>query len=170
VASGQPELVPRAYVSIGSNIDREENVRAAVEALEARFGRVLRSRIFETAAVGFEGTPFLNLAAAFDTKLSPLEVVAVLKGIEDSRGRQRDVPRLSARTLDIDLLLYDDLVCTQEGLQLPRDETIRHAFVLCPLADLAPDLVHPVLKRTMAELWAAFDADAEPLRPVALEV
>ena len=95
-------------------------------------------------------------------------MAAELKAIEDRNGRLRSGPRFSARTLDLDLLLYDDLVL--ETPRIPRDEILRYAFVLRPLAELDPQLVHPVTGRSMAELWAEFDASGQPMRQVALDL
>ena len=97
------------------------------------------------------------------------KVTQILHEIENAHGRTREGPRFSSRTLDIDMLLYDDLVMHNGKLELPRDEITRNAFVLWPLAEIAPDLKHPVLKKTYANLWAAFDKDRQPLWPVGFE-
>lgn len=159
----------RVYVSIGSNIDRSRNIRAALDALAARFSNLAQSQVYESIAVGFAGDPFYNLVAAFDAEETPQEIVRVLHGIEERQGRERGGERFAPRTLDIDLLLYDDL-CMREGkLVLPRDEITRYAFVLRPLAELAPELRHPVSGRTYAELWRDFADDDQDLWPVELE-
>ena len=158
----------RVYVSVGSNIERERHVRAALVALEQRFGSVAVSTIYESAAVGFDGAAFYNLVVAFDTDEEVHAVAAALDAIEDANGRRRNGPRFSSRTLDLDLLLYDDLVLDEPGLRLPRKEIPDYAFVLKPLLELAPDGVHPVSGRRYAELWAEFDVDSQPLRPVTL--
>jgi 2-amino-4-hydroxy-6-hydroxymethyldihydropteridine diphosphokinase len=90
-----------------------------------------------------------------------------LSEIEDANQRDRSGPKFSSRTLDLDLLLYDDLVLSENGLTLPRDEILKNAFVLWPLAEIAPELKHPVVKKTYAELWAEFDRAKERLRPIA---
>ncbi len=158
----------RVYVSIGSNIEREQNIRAGLVELERRFGPLTLSTVYESEAVGFSGDNFYNLVAAFDTALTPQQVAAELRAIEENHGRVRNGPRFSSRTLDIDLLLYDALILQEGKLELPRDEITKNAFVLLPLAELAPDLEHPVLHQRYADLWARFDQASQPLWPVEL--
>jgi len=148
--------VPRIWISIGSNIDAEANVLAAVTALKAAFGAPLLSPVYRTAAIGFEGPPFLNLVAGFDTDLPPGQVLSTLAGIEDSLGRRRGPDRFDSRTVDLDLLTYGDQTLSIAGKELPRDEILDYAFVLKPLADVAPGEHHPVDGRTYRELWRAF--------------
>jgi len=158
------------YVSIGSNLDPESMVRKAIVALRKEFGNVDCSPIYHGAAVGFDGAPFLNLVCRFDSDLPVTTIDRLLHQIEDRNGRRRDGPDVSSRTLDLDLLLYDDLCLQQDRIKLPRDEITRYAFVLRPLADLAPDLKYPGSSITMAELWQRFDADAPPLVRVPLSL
>jgi 2-amino-4-hydroxy-6-hydroxymethyldihydropteridine diphosphokinase len=143
-----------AWLSLGSNQQPEANLRAAAAALRARFGAVRFSPVYRTRAVGFDGPDFLNAAAALDTELDPETLDAWLHALEDAQGRRRDVPRFSSRTLDVDLLLYDDKVLTGPGnLRLPRPELVEQAFVLRPMLDLAPSLRHPLLGKTLLQLW-----------------
>jgi 2-amino-4-hydroxy-6-hydroxymethyldihydropteridine diphosphokinase len=145
------------FVSIGSNIDRAANVASAVGMLNDTFGALRVSSVFESAAVGFDGDPFFNLVVGFSTVRSVQEVAEQLADIEERHGRERDSKKFSARTLDLDLLLYGDEVIRLDRLNLPRDEIARYAFVLQPLAELAPDRSHPVLGQTYRELWQAYD-------------
>jgi 2-amino-4-hydroxy-6-hydroxymethyldihydropteridine diphosphokinase len=155
----------RAYLSLGSNVEPRRYLRAALEELRQRFGEIAVSPAYRSKSVGFDGPDFVNLAVGLETDLSPEALNAWLHALEDRHGRRRDVPRYSDRTLDVDIVLYDDLVQQGKGhLEIPRKE-LRHAFVLRPLADIAPDARHPVDGRTMAELWAAFPAEREPLAP-----
>ncbi|MGE3772988.1 MAG: 2-amino-4-hydroxy-6-hydroxymethyldihydropteridine diphosphokinase [Gammaproteobacteria bacterium] len=156
----------RAWISIGSNIAPERNVGAALELLAADFGTLVCSPAYRTPAVGFEGEDFLNMVVGLDTDLSPPALAQRLREIEDRCGRVRGAARFSARTLDLDLLSYDDRVLDADGLVLPRPEILEQAFVLGPLADVAPDDMHPLRHETYAALWRAMNA--APLTPAAL--
>lgn len=149
--------MPRGYISIGSNIDRDKNIPASLQALEHRFGKLIVSSIYETEPVGFSGDLFYNLIVGFDSDLDVKEVAQQLRQIELDRGRTRDCRKFTARTLDLDLILYGNLVLRDEQLQIPRDEIERYAFVLEPLAEIAPTLKHPVSHISYAELWDKFD-------------
>ena len=156
----------RAYLSLGSNQDAEAHLARAARELRERFGAVRLSPLYRTPAVGFDGADFLNAAAIVETELDPVALDAWLHALEDAHGRRRDVPRFSDRPLDIDLVFYDELVLRGPGnLELPRPE-LRHAFVLKPLCDLAPDYRVPGDGRRLAELWEAHADFGNP--PVAL--
>lgn len=158
----------RVYVSLGSNIEREKHLRGGLSDLRAAFGALDLSPVYESSAVGFEGEPFLNLVAAFDTDQSIEAVDAELSRIEERHGRVRGGERFAPRTLDIDLLLFGDHVQRRPGLTVPRDEILVYAFVLKPLADLAGEERHPLEGRSYAELWAEFDDPSQVLRPAAV--
>ncbi|MCG5523409.1 2-amino-4-hydroxy-6-hydroxymethyldihydropteridine diphosphokinase [Ectothiorhodospira haloalkaliphila] len=158
----------RAFVSIGTNVNREWHVEVARQELLGAFREVTFSPVYETGAVGFDGSPFYNLAAGFITDQPPETLVASLKAMESRHGRQRGGERFADRTLDLDLLLLGDLVLEAPGVQLPRDEIIRHAFVLGPLADIAADVIHPVLQTPIGRLWETFDPAGQWLRRVDL--
>jgi 2-amino-4-hydroxy-6-hydroxymethyldihydropteridine diphosphokinase len=158
----------RAYLSLGSNLEPQRHLRAALDELRARFGAIEVSPAYRSRAVGFDGADFVNLAVALDTGLEPEALNDWLHALEDRHGRRRDVPRYADRTLDVDIVLYDQRVIEGPGhLQIPRAE-LKHAFVLRPLADIAPQLRHPLSGRSMAELWAAFPQQSEPLETVPL--
>lgn len=154
------------YISLGSNIERERNTRSGVESLRRRFGKLALSSVYESEAVGFEGDAFYNMVIACEVDEDVHAINRALAEIEDAHGRDRSGPRFSSRTLDLDLLLYDDLVLDENGLRLPREEILKNAFVLWPLAELVPDLAHPVAGKTYAELWVDFDKSKETLAPI----
>jgi 2-amino-4-hydroxy-6-hydroxymethyldihydropteridine diphosphokinase len=155
----------QVYVSIGSNIDREQNIDAALRALAADYGELEQSSVYESDAVGFDSTPFYNLVVGFRTADSPRAVQERLHAIENRHGRLRTA-ELSARTLDLDLLLYDDRVMSEGKLVLPRNDIDRYAFVLAPLAEIAGSAQHPVTGTRYAEMWAAFDDSRQVLTRV----
>ncbi len=142
------------FVSIGTNVNRERCIRLAVTMLRETFGGIRFSSVYETAAVGFDGDPFFNLAAGFDSRHAPEKLIGIFRGIENRCGRRRDAPRFSARSVDIDLLLYGDRVAAESGLVLPRPEITQQDYVLAPLAEIAPTVVHPLTQQTIAALWA----------------
>lgn len=143
-----------AYLGLGSNVDALNNISHAVQALRVEFGEVHLSPVYRNAAVGFKGNAFLNLAARVDTSLQPMELRRYLRRLEQTHGRDRTAPKWSDRTLDIDILLYDDLVTYDSKLEIPRKEILKFAHVLKPLADIAPGLIHPSEGICFAELWA----------------
>lgn len=158
----------RAYLSLGSNQDAARHLRQALAELRDRFGPVTVSPVYRTPAVGFDGGDFLNCAAIVASDLDPVALDAWLHELEDAHGRRRDVPRFSDRPLDVDIVFYDDLVLRGPGhLQLPRPE-LEHAFVLKPLADIAPDYRDPVSRRTLAQLWAGHPQHDQPPGTVVL--
>jgi len=149
--------MPRVFVSIGSNIDRENSIRGAVRELAAHYAPLTLSPVYESKAHGFEGDNFYNLVAGFDTA-EPIERIKdMLSHIESRFGRSRRENHFSARTLDLDLLLYDDIVRHDSRVNLPHPDIRRYAFVLRPLAEIAPDLRHPETGLICARMWQQFD-------------
>jgi 2-amino-4-hydroxy-6-hydroxymethyldihydropteridine diphosphokinase len=147
--------VGTAYLSLGSNQDALAHLARARRELEARFPGARFSPLYRTPAVGFDGADFLNAGAVVHSDLGLVELDAWLHALEDAHGRRRDVPRFSDRPLDVDVVFYDDLVFQGPGnLRVPRPE-LRHAFVLKPLAGLAPTYHEPESGQTLAQLWAA---------------
>ncbi len=167
----------RVCLSLGSNVAPRGHLRAAVAALRTAFDDVVVSPVYRFPAVGYDGPDFLNAAALITTSLSPAALNDWLHALEDAQGRDRSGPRYSDRTLDIDIVLYDALVTAadvQSGsapalvLQIPRDE-LQHAFVLKPLAEIAPDWCHPVTGVALAALWATHAEHDVPFARVALD-
>lgn len=159
----------RVYISIGSNIDQEHHIRAGVDELKAHYGELVISSVYESEAVGFEGDNFYNLVVGLDTDEGVEQVSQQLRVIEDHHGRTRSGPRFSARTLDLDLLSYDELVLKEGGFDIPREEITENAFVLWPLAEIAPDTEHPLLHQSYRSLWEAYDKSRQQLWVIPLE-
>jgi len=159
----------RVFLGLGSNIERERYLNAGLDALEALFGELLLSPVYDSEAIGFEGHPFLNLVVSIETQMSVGELARLLRHIETEHGRPENAPRFSPRQLDIDILTYDDLTGVVEGVELPRGEILENAFVLRPLADLAGGTVHPLSKKTYAQLWSEFAQESQRLCRVAFQ-
>jgi 2-amino-4-hydroxy-6-hydroxymethyldihydropteridine diphosphokinase len=154
------------YVSVGSNVAPAENLRLALAGLRKRFGELEVSSVYRNPAVGFEGDDFLNLVLRFRTAESPAAIIAELERLHVLAGRVRGPDPFSSRTLDLDLLLYGDAVLPDPAIRVPREDIRKYAFVLGPLAELAPELRHPVTGETMAALWAGFDQAGHQLQRV----
>jgi len=166
VAGGTPVDV---YVSAGSNVRPHQHLARALELIARDFGPLRLSRVYENAPVGFAGENFLNLVLAFTTRLSLAAVLERLHQVEEACGRPRGAPKWEPRNLDLDVLLYGDAVGEFPGAVLPRPDLLRRAFMLGPLAEIAPTLAHPTLQRPIGALWAEFDRAEHPLTPVALD-
>jgi 2-amino-4-hydroxy-6-hydroxymethyldihydropteridine diphosphokinase len=162
-----PRPVP-VYVAAGSNVAPLESLTRALDALRARFDDLRVSPAYRNRAVGFEGEDFINLVVGFTTRLPLAALLEELHAVEALCGRSRGAPKYEPRRMDLDVLLYGDLVGEFPGARLPRPDLLRRAFMLGPLADLAPDVRHPTLGVTIAELWSAFDRAAHPLERIAL--
>ncbi len=147
----------RVYLGIGSNIDREQHITAALDALQKTFGDLIISSVYESEAVGFAGDHFFNLVVGIDTALTVGELSAFLRNIEHENGRARSSERFAARTLDIDILTYGSESGKIDGIQLPRDEILKNAFVLLPLSGIAAEEIHPTEKQSYAALWRAYN-------------
>ncbi len=160
----------QVFIGVGSNREREKHIRAGIRALAAVFRNLRISTVYENRAVGFDGANFYNFVVGCETDLEVEQVAGQLHRIEEEYGRDRSGLYPHTITLDLDLLLYDDLVLTQGALQLPRADIDRYAFVLCPLAELAPDLRHPVSGKTCASLWSEFDTAGQALQPVEFDL
>jgi 2-amino-4-hydroxy-6-hydroxymethyldihydropteridine diphosphokinase len=159
--------MPQVFVAAGSNVAPLEHMARATGELARAFPDVRFSPWYQNRAAGFDGSDFINLVAAFRTELSIDDLLVVLRGIEALCGRPREAPRWAPRTMDLDVLLYGDLICQRSGVTLPRPDLLVRAYMLGPLADLAPDLVHPSAGVTIGQLWRRFDKAAHPLERVA---
>jgi len=161
--------MPEVYIGAGSNVDPRRHLRAGLVALADRYGLLKVSPVYRNSAVGFAGDDFLNLVIGLETDEPVGEVARYLGEVEAANGRTRTEEKFSPRTLDLDLLLYGNLVGEFDGVELPRSEITRYAFVLKPLADLVPEARHPVEGATYADLWAGFDVSRHPLERVSVD-
>lgn len=151
------------YLSLGSNVDRHNNITAALDALANLFGELQISSVYESKSVGFDGSNFFNLVVGADTTLSITELSETLKRVEDDNGRKRNGSKFSPRTLDVDILTYGDFVGVENGIELPRAEITKNAFVLLPLAEIASTVLHPKLQKTYQDIWQEYDQASQAL-------
>lgn len=158
----------RVYVGIGSNIDRENNIRGAVQALRQRFDTLILSQVYESQPVGFEGADFYNLVVGFETSLPVEQLLDELRAIEQNHGRKKTGKRFDARTLDLDLLLYNGMVRHDDEVDVPSAEILEYAFMLRPLAEIAPTQTHPENGKNFSELWKEFGENQQELRRIDL--
>lgn len=157
------------YLSLGSNVDRHKNITAGLDALATLFGELQISSVYESKSVGFDGSNFFNLVVGAETSLSIIELSEILKRVEDNNGRKRNGPKFSPRTLDIDILTYGDFVGIESGVELPRAEITKNAFVLLPLAEIAPQVLHPLARKGYRELWKSYDQTSQSLWTINFE-
>ena len=155
------------YISLGSNINRQHYIEQGLNALTEAFGLLTLSSLFESEAVGFTGKAFYNMVVGVKTDHNLDNVATILRKIEFAHGRNQNAKKFSPRTLDLDLLLYDDVI-TNTPAQIPREEITKNAFVLWPLAEIAGHLVHPTVGLCYQELWQQYDKDQQQLQIVPL--
>lgn len=153
--------MPEVFASLGSNQNREQNIRSAVKALRSSYGPLRLSPVYQNKAVGFDGDDFLNMVVGFESALTPQEIQQEFHQIEDAHGRIRGDKKFAPRQLDIDLILYGDMIYHEGSLKLPRVDIVEYAFVLLPLAELEPEGIHPVLKTSYAEMWQNYAGDRD---------
>ncbi len=148
-------------LSIGSNIERDRNVRYAIHKISERYGEINLSPVYETASVGFEGPPFLNLVLGFHSGDELLRIREYLRGIESDVGRVRGGKSFDNRLLDIDVILFGDQDLRADGYDIPRLGIEKFAYVLKPLADLHPQMTHPVTGKTYHQMWQKFSEKSD---------
>ncbi len=144
------------FVSVGSNIEREKNIRRGVDALRVSYGELSLSSVYQSQAVGFEGDDFYNLVLSFESDQPVTAVASTLREIETRYGRIRSSTKFSSRTLDLDILLFGQEDYRAQGLDIPRAEIGKYAHVLQPLAELVPEQRHPICGQRYQQLWAEF--------------
>ena len=162
-------MTARVYLSLGSNVDREARICQAVALLCERFGEIQTSPVYDSAAVGFDGSDFLNLVVGIDTSLEVEKVAEIFRDIEDRLGRDRSLPKFASRPIDLDILTYDDLILDAPGIRIPRPEILENAFVLKPLQDIAPRSLHPETGESFATLWRRMAPNAPRLEVFPLD-
>lgn len=160
----------RVYFSIGSNVDPLKHIELAVHELEHRFGSIDVSPVYRNKALGFAGADFLNLVVGVDTDKTIDDICKEIDAIHVLAQRTNGNVKFVARTLDIDLLLYGQLITPGPPLCLPRVDVLKYAFALKPLADIAANERHPESGRTYAEHWAAMDQSEHPLLCVEVDI
>jgi 2-amino-4-hydroxy-6-hydroxymethyldihydropteridine diphosphokinase len=158
------------FLGIGSNNSAEENLQLAIRELRRRYGQLSLSPVYRSASFGFDGADFLNLVVRFESQDSPLAICNHIELIHNLAGRVRSSDKWASRPLDIDLLLYNGLVNNDLPVRVPREDILNYSFVLRPIAELAPDLVHPVTGRTLLEHWQEFDAATHPLEETRVDL
>ena len=144
----------QVFIAIGSNYHRDKNINAAISALKEQHLDLLISPTYQTPSYGFDGPDFFNLLATFESTQAHEDIVSSLKAIEVAQGRnysEKKSPRIS---IDLDLLLYGSEIINNENHQLPHPDILRYPFILQGLAELAPNLQHPILKQSFTELYA----------------
>ncbi|MFQ3362103.1 MAG: 2-amino-4-hydroxy-6-hydroxymethyldihydropteridine diphosphokinase [Woeseiaceae bacterium] len=163
-------LMSHIYLGIGSNDKPKENIRLAIKELRGFFGKIQISPVYKNKAVGFKGEDFLNLVVAFHTELSVKELMKIIEKIHALSGRKRTSEKFSSRTLDIDLLLYGQDILNNGDLIVPREDILKYSFVLKPLSEMAPNLIHPETKQSIISHWKSMSSKSDDLQLVGIEL
>ncbi len=161
----------QVYLGLGSNIDAEHNIHLGIAAIEELFGAVTYSSIYHSPAVGFDGAPFLNMVLGIKTAMSLGELAVTLRQLEYRYGRRMDAPKFTSRQLDIDILTFGDYCGEFDGeygaIILPRPEVLENAYVLCPFAELVPQLILPGQTLVLKVLWQRYSDPQQTIAKVA---
>ena len=160
----------KIYLGLGSNELPEKNLAIAIQQLEIRFGFIERSKIYQGPAVGFDGDDFFNLVVGLQSNMSPIDICNEIECIHDFIGRERGKSKWGPRSIDIDLLLYDELIIDEPSLKVPRSDILNYSFVLKPIAEIAPHFIHPLTGITLLEHWKSFVKKDQPLKIVNIDL
>ena len=163
-------MLHKVYIGIGSNLDKEKNIKSCMIELRKNYKNIVISPVYETSSMGFDGPNFYNLACSFDTISEIYVLKAKLNSIENAHGRHFNETKFSSRTLDIDILYYDSLIISNEKIKIPRKEIIEYDFVLTPLIDIAPDFMHPELNMSHSDIMANHIIEKQTVRKVDLDI
>lgn len=155
--------MPKILLGIGSNINREENIRSGMDVLPRFVGDMKISPVYESPAYGFSGENFYNLAVSGDTEHPLDELIHLLREVEFAHGREKQTSKFSSRQLDIDILMYGSKVGEFYGVTLPRVEILSRAYVLKPMSDIEPDYLYPQSDKCLRDLWLEFNGDKRQL-------
>ncbi len=150
----------RVFVGVGTNINKAHNLRSCFSTLQQIFRKVVKSSVYQSAAVGFEGEDFYNMVVSFETTLTPSNINRIFFEIEKKHGRRRGKNQYASRELDLDQLLYDDLIVDTDEVYLPHKDLSKYSYTLKPMAEIAGDLVHPLIGKCFSELWHNLDRPA----------
>ena len=159
----------KVYIGIGSNIDKHLHIPKVLQELQDKFNELEISPIYQTSAIGFEGEDFYNLVVGLTTNLSPVEMYDQLRQLEAEHDRERySENQFVSRTLDLDQLLYDDLQIDDGKICIPNPDIVDYVFVLKPLVDIAPEVIHPALQLSMQQIWQQSKFNISELKQIAL--
>ena len=164
-----PTKKTEVFLSLGSNINPEENLKYACGALKKAFGNIKISSVYRNKPIGFEGNDFLNMVVKVKSTFNPNEMLDFIRGLEAATGRDIGIGAFDSRTLDIDMLLFGSLVHPEKPFKIPRNDIELYSFVLCPLAEIEPDGIHPITGKTFKDLWESFDQAEHPLSKASFE-
>ena len=165
----QPTKKTEVFLSLGSNINPEENLKYACRELKKVFGNIQISSVYRNKPIGFEGNDFLNMVVKVKSTFNPNEMLDFIRGLEAATGRDIGIGAFDSRTLDIDMLLFGSLVHPEKPFKIPRNDIELYSFVLCPLAEIEPDGIHPITGKTFKDLWESFDQAEHPLSKASFE-
>ncbi len=158
------------FVSLGSNINKEYHIKAALTAFAEHFTHIVTSPVYETPALGFDGPAFYNLVVKFNSELDLYTLIDLLKDIEQHCGQTTQRESFQSRGLDIDLLLFGNTIEFSRNVELPSSDIVKYPFVLKPLAELCGNHEHPVLKLRYNFLWENFCKNTLPMQPITLDI
>jgi len=160
----------KVYIGIGSNLEKEKNIRSCIALLHKNYQNIVISPVYETESMGFDGPNFYNMVSSFDTEQDIYALKEQLKKIENKHGRNFNETKFSSRTLDIDILYYDDLVLSNDKIDIPRKEIIKYDFVLKPLIDIAADFIHPSLNISHIEIMTKHSIKKQIISKIDLDL